>query len=122
MASPISNDKILPSDSMRTTVSNNKSAKQDKADHPETVDSNLVADDSVGKEVDSVDVERASQILSQSQTQTSSGNDSIFTPDQASSAVAELRAQIAENGIQALRAQAGPASVNLSALLEAAPA
>ncbi len=122
MASPISNDKILSSDNMRTPVSNNKSAKQDQAEHPETAASNQVADESVPMETGSVSVERANQVLSQLQNQASNGNNAISTPEQARSAVAELRSQIADNGIQALRAQAGPASVNLSALLEAAPA
>jgi len=65
-------------------------------------------------------VERANQIFSQSQSQ-ASGNVSIETPEQARLVAADLSGMIEENGLQALQAQAGTGSANLSALLEAAP-
>ncbi len=121
MVTPISNDKILPSDSTRRSISDNKSAGQSGLTRPDTIATHSTQDETASTEENSLDVERANQIFSQSQLQTSSREDSIFTPDQARSAAAELSVQIAGNSTQALQAQAGPASANLSALLETAP-
>ncbi len=121
MVTPISSDKILPSDSTRRSISDNKSAGQSELIRPDTVATPSTQDETTSTEENSLDVERANQIFSQSQSQASSREDSISTPDQARSAAAELKAQIAGNTAQALQAQAGPASANLSALLEAAP-
>lgn len=120
MATPISNDKILPSDSAHTSVSSGKkSAEQDGAKMPDTGNPTITSNDTTGIEATSVDVERANQIFSQAHT--ASGEGSISNPEQASLVVADLRGQMEENGSQALRAQAGSASVNLAALLETAP-
>ena len=121
MVTPISNDKILPSDSARTTVSDKKTAEQGGANKSDMAASTSTSDETNNIEVNSVDVERANQIYSQSQTKTASGESTISTPEQARLVAADLRGQIEENGLQALQAQAGPASANLSALLETAP-
>jgi hypothetical protein len=123
VASPISNDKILPSGNTLTSVSNHKGAGQERVEPQETFASGQDAGESAVTEGTSVDVDRASQVFSQSQSQATSGENSISTPEQARMAVTELREQIAENSAQALQAQTGgPATANLSALLEAAPA
>jgi len=69
-----------------------------------------------------VDVERANQIYSRSEPRQTSGENLITNPDQAKDVTAEIRAQIEQDGIQALKAQTGAASYSLSALLGAAPA
>ncbi len=121
MATPISNDKILPSEGTRTPISSKKGTGQGGANRPDTADSAQAANDTAGIETNSVDVERANQIFNQSELQ-ASGESSISTPEQARMVAAELKELIEDDGLQALQAQAGPASANLSALLEAAPA
>jgi len=119
VVTPISNDKILPSDSTSRSISDNKSTGQSELTRPDSVATPSTQDEATSTKDYSLDVERANQIFSQSQA--SSREDSISTADQARSAAAELSVQIAGNSTQALQAQAGPASANLSALLEAAP-
>ncbi|MCP3671281.1 MAG: hypothetical protein GY814_12780 [Gammaproteobacteria bacterium] len=121
MATPISNDKILPSESTRTPISSKKGTEQGGTNGPDTTKSTQAANDIARTETNTVDVERANQIFNQSELQ-ASGESSISTPEQARLVAAELKELIEDDGLQALQAQAGPASANLSALLEAAPA
>ncbi len=121
MATPISNDKILPSEGARPPISSKKGTEQGAANRPDTADSTQAANGTAGIETNTVDVERANQIFNQSELQ-ASGESSISTPEQARLVAAELKELIEDDGLQALQAQAGPASANLSALLEAAPA
>ncbi len=120
MVTPITNDKILASEGTHTSVSNKKSTEQGGTHQTDPTSSTVTPNDTTSVEANSVDVERANQIFSQSQSQ-ASREISITTPEQARLVAADIRGMIEENGLQALQAQSGPGSANLSALLEAAP-
>jgi hypothetical protein len=120
MVAPISNDKILPSESANSPVSEKKRADQGAADQKAST-SETIAQDEQGVETSSVDIERANQIYNQSTARLQSGNDLITNSEQAKAVATEIRVQIEQNGQEALKAQTGSASKSLSALLEAAP-
>ncbi len=120
MVTPISNDKILPSENTGSAVTDKK-----KADHSvatqNSASENTVSQDNGGVETSSVDVERANQIYNRSSPKQPSGENAITNPEQAKVVAAEIRTQIEGNALEALKAQAGPGSGGLPALLEAAP-
>ncbi len=121
MATPISNDKIMPSDSNRASVSEKNAAEKGGAGKTNTSGTTITDQDTSAVEASSVDVERANQVYSRTQAQVSPKEDAIHTHEQASALVAKISEQIEQDGLQALQAQAGSASASLSALLEAAP-
>jgi len=122
VVTPISNDKILPSDDARSAVSEKKQANQGAITSQGESNASTISQEDNGVETSSVDVERANQIYSQSASQLTSGEEVVTSPEQAKTLATEIRAQIEQDGLQALRAQTGAASNSLSALLEAAPA
>ncbi len=121
MVAPISNDKILPSDSNSGPISGKKRADQESTSL-KTANSGVLHQDEASVETDSVDVERANQVYSQSTANPTSGENRISSPEQAKALVVEIRTQIEANAQLALTAQTGAASNSLPALLEAAPA
>jgi hypothetical protein len=120
VVAPISNDKILPSDSNNSPVSGKKRADQESTSQ-KTTNSEALSQDKASVETDSVYVERANQVYSQSTANPTSGENRITSPEQAISLVAEIRTQMEANAQLALTAQTGAASNSLPALLEAAP-
>ena len=122
MATPISNDKILPSDNARTPVSGKGTAETSGRERSDANASTAVSSQANEVDTGSVDVERAHQIYNQAEPNISTREDAISTSEQAHIMAADISDQIERNGMQALQAQARSASPNLSALLEAAPA
>ncbi len=120
MVSPISNDKIIPSDSTGSAVTDKKKADQGAVTLDNPI-SNPVATEENSPETSSVDIGRANQVYNSATAKPSSGEDVITSPEQAKAIASEIRTQIETNGRQALRAQAGASSGGLAALLEAAP-
>jgi hypothetical protein len=120
VVAPISNDKILPSDSNNGPVTGKKRADQGSTNQRAT-SSEALSQDEASVETESVDVERANQVYSKSKANPTSGENRITSPDQAKSLVAEIRTQIEANAELALKAQTGAAANSLPALLEAAP-
>ncbi len=121
MTTPISNDKILPSDGTRTSVPEKKTAERSETTGSGAGNPTTASQDTRAVEGSSVDVERANQIYSQEQAPITSEEDSISNPEQARLLATDIGEQIGADGHQALRAQAGSASMNVSALLEMAP-
>ncbi len=121
MVTPISNDKIMPSDGASSSATERNRADKGTATQG-SVGNQSVSKDENSPETSSVDVERANKIYSQSASKASSGNNSITNSEQAKDIAAKIRAQIEGDAHQALRAQIGAGSGGLAALLEAAPA
>lgn len=121
MATPISNDKILPSDGASGTISGKKRADQETATQTNT-SGDAISKDENGSAAGSVDVERANRIFNSSTPKHSSGEDVITNPEHARAVAAEIRTQIEGNAMQALKAQTGSGTSGLSVLLETAPA
>lgn len=122
MTTPISNDKILPQDGARTSVTEKKTAERSGAREPGQGSLAATSQDTTAVEAGSVDVERANQIYSQEQTQTASLKDPISNPEQARILATDIGKQIGADALQAFKAQAGSVSMNTAALLETAPA
>jgi hypothetical protein len=120
VVAPISNDKILPSDSNSSSVAGKKRADQGTSNQ-KIVSNESSPQDENSAEKSSVDVERANQIYSQSTAKPSSKKTTIANPERALTLAADIHQQIEENSAQALKAQTGGISNSLSALLEAAP-
>lgn len=120
MTTPISNDKILPQDGARTSVTEKKTAERSGARGQGSLAA--TSQDTTAVETSSVDVERANQIYSQEQTQTASLKDPISNPEQARILATDIGKQIGADALQAFKAQAGSVSMNTAALLETAPA
>jgi hypothetical protein len=121
VVAPISNDKILPSETASSNVSEQKKPGNKTIDQSITATNQAASQEESNVETSSVSVDRASQIYNQSTTKLFSGEDPIADPEEAKSLAAEIRLQIETNGQQALKAQTGSATKSLFALLEAAP-
>lgn len=118
MVTPISNDKIMPSDSANSAVTGKKKADQGIVPQAGT-NSSALEEDSI--DTNSIDIDRANQIFSRSTPRPLSDEDRITSPEQAKAMVTQIRLQIEEDGLQALKAQTGAGSAALASLLEAAP-
>ncbi len=119
MVTPISNDKIMSSDSANSSVTDKRKA--------DPTQQNNLGDNSIPKkgtvaDTSSVDVERASQVYNSSASKPASNKDFITDLEQAKVVAAKIRAQMEENSQQAFKAQTGSSSSGLAALLEAVPA
>lgn len=122
MTTPISNDKILPSDGARASVTEKKTAEKSGARQPGQDSLATTSPNTTAVETSSVDVERANQIYSQKQAQFASLKDPISNQEQARILATDIGKQIGADALQAFKAQAGSVSMNISALLETAPA
>ncbi len=123
MTTPISNDKILPSDGGRTLATEKRAAGNPGTVEPGSDSSAAVSQDAANTgEMSSIDVERANQVYSQEQTQITSKEKSVANQEQARNLASDVGKQIEANALQALKAQAGSVSMNITALLETAPA
>lgn len=122
MVTPISNDKILSSDSANSAVTGKKKADQGVATQQNSTGGNRVPQEENAIEGSSVDVERANQIYNSSASKPAPGRDFITNLEQAKAVAAEIRVQMEENSQQAFKAQTGASSTGLAALLEAVPA
>ncbi len=120
MVTPISNDKILPSDSSGSSVTEKKKTER-QATTQTTPRNDIIANDEKVTETSSVDVERANQIYNSSAAKISSAEDTITNAEQAKAIAAEIRTQIEGNALEALKAHSGTNPGGLAALLEAAP-
>jgi len=121
VVTPISNDKIMPSNSASSSVTDKKGAAQEAVTQKTTA-SETISENAGNTETSSVDVERANQIYNSSETRPSSGENTITNLEQAKAVAAEIRSQIEANAMQVLKAQTGASSDSLAAVLEAAPA
>jgi hypothetical protein len=122
VVTPISNDKITPSDSASSSVTDRKKADQSTLTQKD-VGSEAISHNGGSAETNSVDIERASQIYHSSEYRVSSEG-TITNQEQAQAVAAEIRSQIEANGLQSLKAMTGAisSSDSLAAILEAAPA
>ena len=91
MVAPISNDKILPSETTSNNVSEKKKPSPEDSGHVASTQNQTTSSDESSTETSSVDVERANQIYSQSKARLSSGENQITNPEQAKSLAAEIR-------------------------------
>ncbi len=122
MTTPISNDKILPADSNRTTASEKRAAEKPESIQSATNHSAAANQAESAIETSSVDVERANQVYNHEQTQITSGSEYVSSQEQAHLLATDIGKRIEGNALQALKAQAGSVSMNITALLETAPA
>ena len=122
MTTAISNDKILPPDNKRTAASDKRATDRPESTHSAANHSAAADQGGSALETGSVDVERANQVYSQEQIQITSREESATNQEQASILASNIGKQIEADALQALRAQAGSVSMNITALLETAPA
>ncbi len=123
VVTPISNDKITPSDSASSSVTDRKKADQSTVTQKDG-GSETISQNGGRAEANSVDIERASQIYHSSESKVSSDEGTITNQEQAQAVAAKIRSQIEANGLQSLKAMTGAisSSDSLTAILEAAPA
>jgi hypothetical protein len=118
VTTPISNDKILSTNQEKTPASGKREAESSQAR------GNAGAPEqqhSAAQTTETVDVQRANRLFNQAENPVS-GEGEISSPEQAKEVAAEITQQLSSDAEKALRSQAGSASGELAALLEAAPA
>lgn len=122
MASPISNDKMLPPVGTKATRSDSKGSGHPEGAGQPAGGASAPADQASATAQDRVEINRANQVLNQSASQGVRSENPIETPEQASSLAAQIKEQIQAEGAKALTAQGGVIRGHLDALLNNAPA
>ena len=118
MASPISNDKMMPPVGTKASRSDDKGSGRPEGSAEET----SPAPQASQTAEDRVDINQANQVLNQSNSQGVRSDNPIESPEQAASLATQIKEQIQAQGAKALTAQGGVVSGHLDALLNSAPA
>lgn len=122
MASPISNDKMLPPIGTKTNRSDDKGTGRPQGTGQAGEGPTTPAAQANPTAEDRVEINQANRVLNQQNSQGVRSDNPIETPEQAASLAASIKEQIQTDGAKALTAQGGVIRGHLDALLNNAPA
>jgi len=120
VVAPISNDKFPASNNQKTGGSDTKNNASTNKNSAEA--NTLAADTEIRKQADdTVNVDRASQLYRSATSERAGSTGNINTAEEAAQLAARISKQLVANGAQALQAQAGGLTNQVSSLLSTAP-